>query len=179
MTKLPRAIVALTIATLATATLALTACAPATPDAAPSPTPSLEATAPSPSADALPTGKDITTWAASALPEDRPGGAAPVLSSSGAVSPAQPAALEISQNEGLWDLLLTCQSADGSPVQWVIDSPTSAIDTPTEQTCPSPTGGTPSSAIIGFDGPDAVLRITATGDAVYAIQVRPHDDDSD
>lgn len=175
MTKLPRAIVA-----LAALSVALTACAPAAPDAdasppsSASPVPSLEATVPSPSPSTLPTGSAIADWAAIALPVNRPGGAAPVLNTAGAVAPDQPAALDISQGSGLWDLLLTCQSADGSPISWVLDSPTAPITTPTAQTCPSPSGGTPSTAVIAFDGADATLDITATSDAVYAIQVRPH-----
>jgi hypothetical protein len=174
MTKLPRAIVA-----LAPLAALLVACAPVASDtgsASPSPTPSLDATAPAPSAGALPAGEEITAWAAIALPADRPGGESPVMSAAGPITLDRPASLDISQNQGLWDLLLTCQSADGSPVQWQIDSPTSSIAGPTEQQCTSPTGGTPSTAIIGFEGPESTLRLTSSDDAVYAVQVRPHDD---
>lgn len=177
MTRLPRAIVA-----LAPLALVLVACAPATPDAAsPSPTrtPSLEATAATPAAGVLPEGEDIAEWASQVLPENRPGGAAPVLVSSGPVSPDRPAVLDVSQAEGMWDLLLTCQSADGTALSWEIDSPTSSVPGPTEQACPSPQGGIASTALIGFDGPGAVLRLTAAVDTVYAIQVRPHHSGAD
>lgn len=176
MTRLPRTFLA-----LAPLAAVLTACAPTTPgptSPTPTQTPSLEASAPTPS-PALPRGEDIAAWASVALPEDRPGGAAPVLVSSDAIAPDRPAALDISQGEGMWELLLTCQSADGTPVSWEIDSPTSSIPEPTEQECTSPQGGVPSTATIGFDGADAVLRLTAASDAVYAIQVRPHQGGAD
>ena len=122
----------------------------------------------------LPEGAAIEDWAAVALPEDRAGGPSAVLREVGPISPAAGVALDISQAEGVWDLVLTCQSTDGTPLTWHIESPSAATDEPVDLDCTTPNGGVPTTSVIAFDGPGAQLELTATSTGVYAVEVRPH-----
>jgi hypothetical protein len=141
------------------------------PDADPVPT---FTDGPTPSAATLPEGRDIAEWAAVALPEDRPGGQSAVVRASGPVGPDAGAFVDIEQDGGAWDLLLTCQSVDAAPISWRITGAAVATDDWTDQQCTSPGGGgTPSTAMILFEGDGAQLELRASADAVYAAEVRP------
>lgn len=180
MTKLPRAFVALIpVAAVGAAVLGtvLVACTPVAENTVPTPVPTFS---PTPSAGPeLPTSTaQLEEWAAEALPVDRVNGRSAVLRGEGTLGRA-PARIDVSQQSGPWDLLLTCQSEDASPVSYELNSPTSSVDGPTELGCPSPEGGTPATAVILFDGPDTTLELSATADAVYAYEVRPHENTAD
>jgi hypothetical protein len=166
------------IAALAVAvTAALAGCAPAADDAAPVPTfrPTPSASASTSAAPGLPRGREIDAWAAEALPEDRAGGRAPVLRMTGTLTTAPAAAIDVSQESGIWELLLTCQSEDASPIGYSLQGPTVVSAGPGELSCPAPDGsGLPSTAVIAFEGTDASLSLTATARAVWALEVRPH-----
>lgn len=177
MTKLARAAAAL----LVPVTVLLAGCT-AEPDvdqtdAAPGF--SIEPTAPATPAATLPEGDAIEEWATTALPEDRAGGPAAVLREVGPITPAAGVALAIAQAEGVWDLVLTCQSTDGTPLTWHIESPSAATDEPVQLDCTTPNGGVPTTSVIAFDGPGAQLELAATARAIYAIEVRPHSEPLD
>lgn len=176
MTKLPWTVVA----AVALASL-LTGCAEPVedPDTDTTLSPSFRPSVPSPTSTGLPAADEIAAWAAIALPEDRTGSVAPVLTASGPLDPGAGAVVDIEQAEGIWELLITCQTVDVSPISWRIASPAAPGDW-TELDCSGPGGaGTPTTTIITFPGPCAQLNLTSTAEAVYAVQVRPHNEPLD
>jgi len=134
--------------------------------------PSLTATPPT--RGALPAGDDeLAEWAAVALPLDRPGGAgwadhgAATVDAAGAVLPSL-------AHEGRIQLLVACESADGSPLSLRVAGGDAG---PVEVPCAEPGGAPAGSASLVFDGgPDARVDIDATTDAVYAYALRPYVD---
>jgi hypothetical protein len=176
-----------TAAAMLPLTLLFAACAPTgtdEPPASASPEPSAPVTF-TPDAtpgvyDALPTAREVPEWADQALPVDRPNALAPVQRGSGTVEAGGRAALDISRDAppdgvDLWDVLVTCMSEDASPLSYELQSPTSSVEGVTELACVGPGGvGTPTTALIGYEGPDSILELTSTADAVYAFEVRPH-----
>lgn len=172
MTKLTRAVVpALPLVLL------LAACAPAVEPpadpASPVPTPSLSVPTPSVSADALAEGADLRAWADVALPTNRAGGAAAVVRGVLPIGGGTSDSIAIDQAAGVWDVLITCQSSDGSPLGYDVEGPT-ATGEPRELDCSTPGERQPSTAIIAFDGPGATLEVTTSADTVLAYEVRPH-----
>lgn len=164
------------LALLIPAAILLAGCTQDAPDdeTMPDPTFSIEPSIPSAPPAELPTGDAIADWAAATLPENRPGAQAAVQRQFGPITRQQGVVADISQTEGLWDLVLTCQSVDGAPLTWHIESPSAATDEPVELDCTTPNGGIPTTTIIGYDGAGAQLELTATSNAVYAFEVRPH-----
>jgi hypothetical protein len=177
MTKLARAALAL----LVPAAVLLAGCTADTggDDAAPTPSFSVDPSEPSVAPAVLPEGAAIDDWAAIALPENRAGGPAAVVREFGPISRTAGVVADISQAEGVWDLVLTCQSVDGTPLTWHIESPSAATDEPVDLDCTTPNGGVPTTSVISFDGPGAQLELTATAQAVYAYEVRPHSEPLD
>jgi len=177
MSKLARSAFVLLIP----AAILLAGCTADSPDdeVLPDPSLSIEPSIPSSPPAELPTGDAIADWAAVTLPEDRPGAESPVLRQFGPITRQQGVVADISQTEGLWDLVMTCQSVDGSPLTWHIESPSAATDEPVNLDCTTPNGGIPTTSIVGFDGEGAQLELTATSDAVYAFEVRPHSEPLD
>jgi hypothetical protein len=146
----------------------------------PTPEYSIAPTTPGPPPATLPEGVEgIAEWATVALPEDRAGAPAAVRREVGPISPQAGVLVDIAQDEGLWDLLMTCQSTDGTPLTWHIESPSAATDEPLELDCTTPNGGVPTTSIVSFDGPGAQLELASTARAVFAIEVRPHSEPLD
>ncbi|MFS0734747.1 hypothetical protein ABC304_04875 [Microbacterium sp. 1P10UB] len=65
-------------------------------------------------ASLLPTGAAVEAWALVALPDDKVGGSTEVARGAGEVEPGKDAVIDLTQDEGQWQLTLVCQSADGS-----------------------------------------------------------------
>jgi hypothetical protein len=155
----------------------LAACAPAGEE----PRPPVPTFTPTPAASSgMPSGRDLDAWAAEALPSDRAGGASAVVRMTGTLDTLPAAAVDISQEPGLWDLLIACRSVDASPITYELVSPTAVFGEPSELTCTSPDGGgTPSTAVVAFDGTQAALQLSATAEAVFVLEVRRHESPAD
>lgn len=172
MTKLPRAIVA-----LIPLAAVLVACAPnadAPPvTTAPPPTPSLDVPTPSPTAEGLPERDDVRVWAELALPENSAGGQGWVSRGAGSVD-ADGGSVDISQPGGLFEVVITCQSEDGSPLTLLADTAAFVGESITLN-CSRPGAAQDTTAKIAYEAdPAARLRVSATADAVYAYEVREH-----
>lgn len=162
-------------ASLAVAVALLAGCSGGSTPTTPYGQPTLSAP-PSKEADpgALPAGAAIDDWAAAVLPPDRAGGASAVARVSGEVSPDMDAVIDLTQPEGVWDVTIICQSADGSAL--TLTPAPNELNELKPLACSSPAapdGG--DHLTITFDGgSEGTLTLSADAAAVYVYEIRAH-----
>lgn len=154
---------------------AVSGCASHDPDTGSTPEPVLSATQ-HPDAE-VPGGKDLAAWAEGVLPENGLGGEGAVARETGTLTdgPDEVVEIDVSQADGLWELALACESADGSPLSFELIQDGTPLPGLFEVPCFSPSGdAVPGAARIAYDGGhDTRLRLAASADAVYVYTLRP------
>ncbi len=135
-----------------------------TPTAAP--TPSITVSPPT-APDALPRdAASVQEWAALALPENALGGSSAIARGTGQVGESG-ASVTLPADASAFDVVIACQSVDGSPLTVSFGAGSAASEIP----CSAPEGDQPAPTRVAIQS-GAVL-VDATTDAVYAYEVQP------
>ena len=130
---------------------------------------------PSPEPTGLPEGDALVAWKDSALPDVRPG--EPGEIGRGAVSMEADTQINVDMTEGsgLWEVTFTCQTEDGSPLSFLLQSPSSTITDESTLECSAPGEDQFFTQTTLFEGGVAAsLNVFADAGAVVAYDVRSH-----
>lgn len=155
---------------IAAVPLLLAGCTGGTPDAEP------VTFSPSPEPAGLPEGdEEFLAWKDSALPDVRPGEPGRIGRGAVKMEADTQVGVDMTEAPGLWEVSFTCQTEDGSPLSFRLQSPSSSVVEETTPGCSAPGEEQFYTQTTLYEGGvEAKLSLFAEAGAIVAYDVRTH-----
>lgn len=132
----------------------------------PAPTPSVTVSSPAPTPQLPRDAESLADWAARALPENALGGSPAIARGTGQVG-STGASVEIPAEAGGFDVVLACQSTDGTPIEIRFGTGSAASEVP----CARPGESAPSPTRLAVRA--GTVLVDTASDAVFVYEVHP------